>query len=56
MIFVCLILHTHTLSQVFIIFIFEKLLSIDAVPTGSDVQTLAKICKLGNIGLSVSFF
>jgi len=37
------------------VFIIEKLLSIDAIPTGSDIQTLAKVCKLGNIGLSVSF-
>ena len=43
------------LSQVLIIFICEKLLSTDAVPTGSVMKTLAKVYKLGNIVLSMSF-
>ena len=42
------------LSRVLIIFICEKLLSTDAVPTGSVMQTLARVCKFGNIVLSMS--
>ena len=42
------------LSLVFIIFIWEKLRSTDAVETGKDMQMLAKALKFGNMVTNIS--
>ena len=41
------------LNRVLIIFILEKLRSTDAVPTGIERHTLARILRFGNIAMSM---